>query len=466
MASKVKGRIGLLPLARPTFDVPFAEERLEAMLAALDRQGFETVGPRSLLFDAAATRAAIAELKRCRPEHILVLQVTFTDAGMAVEAAKAFDLPFSIWAIPEPRVGGRLRLNSFCGLNLAAHALGLAGRAFGYLLADPGPGSDAALAELLAGERRSVPVPTRVATGDDARGVAAANALRGARIARVGAPPDGFDTCAYDADALDALAGARVDELELDRLFAMACSAPDAAVGAARALAARDVAGLDAVDPGQLDRSLRLKAAIEGLKASGGYDAFAIRCWPEAFTEHGGAVCGPVSMMGEARTPCACEADVYGALSALLLQSVADAPAFLTDLVDIEAADDTAVVWHCGQAPISMADPDAVARATIHTNRRMPLLYEFPLKPGRVTFLRISQARGRTVAVIGGGEMLKRPMAFTGTSGVVRFDTPAETLLDRIMGAALEHHMALTYGDHRDALAAAAKTLGIPILDL
>jgi hypothetical protein len=29
-----------------------------------------------------------------------------------------------------------------------------------------------------------------------------------------------------------------------------------------------------------------------------------------------------------------------------------------------------------------MADPDAVKEATIHTNRKMPLLFEFPLKPG------------------------------------------------------------------------------------
>ncbi len=461
------GRVGLLPLGRPTFDVPFAEENLAAMLAALDRAGIETAGPRSLLFDADATRAAIGSLKDESIDRLLVLQVTFTDAGMAAEAANAFAQPLAIWSIPEPRVGGRLRLNSFCGLNLAAHALGLADRAFGYLHAAPdAPDVEAALRELLTGKRQAVPVETRAATGDDAHGVAAAQSIRGARIARIGKHPDGFPTCAYDAAALAALAGATVDELDLSDLFSRAGAVSADALARTRADAAADLAGLDAVDQAQLDRSLRLKPAIEALRAEGRYDAFAIRCWPETFTEYGGAVCGPVSMMGEARVPCACEADVYGALTTLLLQTVADAPAFLTDLVDLDAADDTGVVWHCGQAPISMADPDAVARATIHTNRKMPLLYEFPLKPGRVTVFRISQARGRPMAVIGGGEMLERPMAFTGTSGVVRFDTPAKHLLDRIMGAALEHHMALAYGDHRNALDAAARSLGLPVLDL
>jgi hypothetical protein len=35
--------------------------------------------------------------------------------------------PIAIWAVPEPRIGGRLRLNAYCGLNLAAHAHGRAG---------------------------------------------------------------------------------------------------------------------------------------------------------------------------------------------------------------------------------------------------------------------------------------------------------------------------------------------------
>jgi len=57
-------------------------------------------------------------------------------------------------------------------------------------------------------------------------------------------------------------------------------------------------------------------------------------------------------------------------------------------------------------------------------------------------------------------------MAFTGTSGVVRFDAPAAAVTRRILDAGLEHHMALAYGDHRAALVAAAARLGLPVLDL
>lgn len=460
-------RIAILPLGRPTFDVPFAESKLAAMLAALDATGHDIVGPRSLLFDAAATQAAIADVAGAAPDQVLILQVTFTDAAMSVAIANAFDRPLSIWAVPEPRLGGRLRLNAFCGLNLASHALGLAGRDFGWLYADADiPNIAGELAALLSGQRGAGRIAPAPATADPSVGAAVAGALSGKRIGRIGAHPDGFDTCAYDADAMKALTGVEVEAMELATLFDTARAAPAAETAAVRAAAALDLPDLDAVDQDQLDRSLALRVALDRIRAEGRFDAFAIRCWPETFTEYGGAVCGPVAQLGEARVPCACEADVYGALTQLMLQEVAQAPVFLVDMVDMDAADDTGVVWHCGQAPLSMADPDTPPSATIHTNRKMPLLYEFALKPGAVTLARISQAHGEPRLVLARAEMLKRPMAFTGTSGTLRFEAPAEQVLARVIGSGLEHHMGLIYGDHIAALHGVAAALGLPVLDL
>ncbi len=460
-------KLGLLALGRSTFDVDFAQQNFEAMLAALDEQGADLVGPRAILFDEAATLEAIEALKAAQVDQVMILQVTFTDAAMTAQIARAFEQPLSIWAIPEPRIGGRLRLNSFCGLNLAAHALGLSGRAFSWLYAAPDR-SDIAqeLSDLLAGERVAVPLELAPAPPANAHGQAIAVAIKGQRIARVGEHPAGFDTCAYDPARLKALAGVEVDALELGQLFDTAREADEAALADLRSQVAQDISGLEQVEAAPLDRSLRLKLALDALRQSGDYGAFAIRCWPETFTEYGGAVCGPASMMGEARVPCACEADVYGALTQMLLSQAADAPVFLTDLVDMDSDDDTGVVWHCGQAPLSMRDPQSPAEATIHTNRKQPLLYQFSLKPGPVTLMRISQARGRPHMVLSYADMLRRPMAFTGTSGVLRFQRPAKAVLSDIIASGLEHHMALAYGDHREALRGLAGALDLPILEL
>ncbi len=126
-------RIGVLALARPTFDVPFAEEVAAKAFAALDAAGVKTVGPRALhvrrgggkggtrRVEDAGRRSPVAaagDLHRCDHD------------GRTRQTAKA---PLAIWAFPEPRAGGRLRLNSFCGLNLALHALGRAGKSASYL---------------------------------------------------------------------------------------------------------------------------------------------------------------------------------------------------------------------------------------------------------------------------------------------------------------------------------------------
>lgn len=455
-------RIGILPLGRPTFDVPFAQEQLDGMLAVLDASGHEIIGPRNLLFDAAATQIGIADLRMAGVDQVLLLQVTFTDASMAVHVANAFtDTPLSIWAVPEPRLGGRLRLNAFCGLNLASHALGLNGRAFGWLYETP-EGADTAVADLLSGGRASGKLDATVEAETTPSPTAAR--MQGRRIGRIGSHPDGFDTCAYDADTLKSLTGVEVEALDLGTLFDTARAVDAGAAAALRNEADMLLDGLDTLDQGELDKSLRLKLALDELKSRNKFDAFAIRCWPETFTEYGGAVCGPVSMLGEARVPCACEADVYGAVTQMMLRDVADAPVFLVDLVDMDVEDNTGVVWHCGQAPASMAagKPDA----TVHTNRKMPLLYEFALKPGRVTLVRLSQSHGAPKLILSGAQMLDRPMAFTGTSGVMRFDRPADAVLDNVIASGLEHHMALAYGDFRPQLRQLAATLGLPVLEI
>ena len=162
--------------------------------------------------------------------------------------------------------------------------------------------------------------------------------------------------------------------------------------------------------------------------------------------------------------PCSCEADVNGTITQLVLSWMSDEPAFGSDLVSFDAEANEAVLWHCGLAPLAMADPDVQPEATIHSNRQMPLLMQFPLKPGRVTLARLSEATGEFRLVIGGGEMLKAPPAFTGTSGRIRFDLGAQAVMDTLMRGGLEHHVSITYGDHQDMLESLAGLLGLSVL--
>ena len=178
-----------------------------------------------------------------------------------------------------------------------------------------------------------------------------------------------------------------------------------------------------------------------------------------------------MSMLNEDHSPASCEADVNGTLTSLLLQSLSNRPAFITDLVSIDPDDDTGVLWHCGLAPVGVADPQAPIQGALHSNRNLPLLFDFPLKPGRVTLARLHrtgavQGTDAYQLVIGGGEMVRAPKSFTGTCGVIHFDAPADKVLDRIMGHGLEHHFSITYGDLSDELRVVAKLLDLPVIEL
>ena len=470
---------GVAALARPTFDVPFAEDMKNRAFAALEAAGIRTVGPRTLLFDRDAAERAMAEINAAGPiDLLLILQVTFTDATMTVKLAREARTPLAIWAVPEPRIGGRLRLNAYCGLNLAAHALGRAGVAHGSLYADP---SAPLLADSLRALARSYSLPaaslqsseSALAGFDlDRRRSAEQSAervlggLADSRITVVGKHPDGFDTCEFDPDLLARLARIKVDHVTLGELFDRARATDASRVAAVKDSAEAQVAGLGEVDAEQLDRSFRVFCALEDVQRDTGARGLAVRCWPEMFTEYGCAACGPMAMMNQKKVPSACEADVNGSVTQLILQELAGEPAWMADLVDITAADDTAVLWHCGLAPVSMCDPDFKPEATIHTNRRMPLLHQFPIKPGRITLARLSRSRNELKLVIAGAEVVRAPMAFTGCSGTVRFDRSAAEVSARILDEALEHHFALAYGDHRDALRALAVRWNVPVFEL
>jgi L-fucose isomerase-like protein len=463
--------LGVMALARSTFDVTYAEETVAKAFETLDALDARVVGPRELLFDADAAARALAELERRRLDLLLILQVTFTDAGTTRRIAQKIDAPLAFWAFPELRTGGRLRLNSLCGLHLAAHALSRAGRSYGWMHCAPdAAGAPARIGRLLAGQRPAAKSYARSGAsppeGAAARAESALARIAGARIGLVGERPDGFDTCDFDDGELERLLGLRIERVSLEQVFEIAKAQSALAVEEARARVERDLGGTEQVDQGALERSLRVFAAFSDLARSRKLSAFAVRCWPEFFTEYGCAACGPMAMLSEDGAPCACEADVYGAATNLLLQAIADAPPLMADLVAVDPVEDTSVLWHCGLAPLSMADPAERPRAGIHSNRGLPLLGEFALRPGRVTLARLSRSRGQTRLAIGGGRMLSAPMSFSGTSGVIRFDERAGEVLDRILEEGVEHHLSLAYGDFRTELGAVAERLSLRVLEL
>lgn len=445
--------VALVSIARPTFDVPLAQSVADTVRAQLIGAGYQIVGSGAdLIMDAAAVDQSLTALAAAEFDLVLLLQASFADSSMAVAIAETVQdrgVPLLLWAVPEARDGGRLRLNSLCGINLAGHALKRRNIPYTYVLL-------------------SADAPLALKTVEQlARAGRARRMLAHSRIGLIGEHPAGFDTCQYDAADLAALFGAQVVPLSLNQTLQQAAAVPVAArqafVDRATAVAP-NVADLDATaTAGTAGVYTALRERAEQDRLTG----IAVRCWPEFFTELGCAACGAMSMLTEENIPCSCEADVNGTLTLILLQAISGTQSFITDLVSVDGESDTAVLWHCGLAPFSMADPAYEIAGTVHSNRKLPLLFQFTLKPGRVTLARLhhTPTQGYQL-VIGGGEMISAPPSFSGTSGVIRFDRPALEVFDTVMTEGLEHHFCIVYGEFQAALRAFAQLVGLPVIGL
>jgi L-fucose isomerase-like protein len=290
--------------------------------------------------------------------------------------------------------------------------------------------------------------------------------LQTAKIWRVGDHPDGLDTCKFDPSRLKQSFGVEVVQADLDSFFQATKEADQGDVEVVLAKLMKGVDEIDSLDPEATRKSIASYLTLRHLSQDQNLHGLAVRCWPEFFTHLGCAACGAMSMLSDELIPCSCEADVNGTLTQMILQSLSGSPSFGTDMVSVDEERDALVLWHCGLAPLSMADPERPKRGTIHSNRKLPLLFDFTLKPGPVTIARLTEAFGDYKLVVGRGDMIRGPKSFSGTSGLLRLNRPVREVLDVILTEGLEHHISITYGDSIDALIAFAKLLRIPIIQL
>ena len=444
-------RVGFLSFVRPTFDVKEAEgiagQSRDVLLELGQRWQVDWALHPSVISTVGVAEQTAREWSG-QVDGLVIQFATFVDARFMDVLARQLDVPVVLWALREPgRYGERLSLNSLTGVNLAAHQLKRVGRSCEIVYGGLGE------TEVLERLRQSLLVWK------------ARKRLRHWSVLAVGDAPDGFMFSEPTSASLDRL-GIAVHRLSLPELFDKAERVPQTQVDAVIGLTEPHVSGMGALPQEQVSRYARLRSVLEAAVEETGAQAVAIRCWPEFFTEFGGAACSTVSALTENGVMSSCEADIFGALSMDILYQLTGSPAYLGDLVEIDEAAQGVVFWHCGAGAFSLARKDTGAQAGYHPNRNMGFTLEFGLKPGAVTVLRIGEVPGEGLrALVGVGEVLDDPQRFRGTSAKVRMagegDVKARTL--RVMALGFEPHYAIAYGDVRAEMLALLSSLGIPV---
>jgi L-fucose isomerase-like protein len=462
--------VALVALARPTFDLACAQANFDSARQLLIELGAQVVGPEHLLMtadDVAAVTLPAFDLP-------ILFMASFSDASPAVELLGKVKGPILAWSMREPgEVGERLKLNSMCGVNLAAHALMNVGQSIRHIHGNADePEVRAALKRALEGQLPPATTPDEIsgelAPTEEVQ--KALNWLHGKKVGAIGEAPVGFTPCVFDGPKLNSLFGLDVRQITIDNAFQRISSVKQSDTEIAYASAVAAQPSLSGVNVEQAKKVSSVEVAFDEWREEESLDAIAIRCWPEFPTDLGACVCSSLGRLSDRGTVTTCERDVLGAVTMLVCESLGSDENYLVDIVDLDAAQGLVRLWHCGSAATKLAADPTHATQYIHCNRQLGVAGNFPLKTGPVTLFRIdrdvdpSNSTGLRM-VVSRGESIPAPNHFQGNTATVVTQPDAATLVNGIVTGGYPHHLVISWIDVRPGLRRMASMLGIPLVE-
>jgi L-fucose isomerase-like protein len=428
--------LGVVCLTRGTFDHEEAArmyERTKAELGALENVTVHAVA--RPVMEADEAESAARQMAARPPDGLVILSGTFHLGHLALVLYKHFPkTPILLWAYNEPPYnGGKIRLNSVCGVNLDASNLYKAG---------------------------AVGVHCIVADYIDELWVDAVRmraALSNARVGMVGAHAHGFFNLDYDEMQNFREYGLLVDHYEIAEMHGQPVDEAERKAGETALRVLFDCTG---VTDAQAALAARLCVSTQKFMQRYRLDAAAVRCWPEYAAAYGIAPCAMMSVLQSRGVILGCEGDLEGTLSMLAAASAGAETPFLADLSQVNPAEDFALMWHCGAAPANLWDGKSVRSLDTYFAGGRGLTADFVLKSGTVSLVRIDSALGRTRLFIAGGRAVPMEKQIKGTYAKVLFEQGAKALLDTVTSAGVAHHIAMVYGEYRPVFALFAKIMG------
>jgi hypothetical protein len=462
--------VALVALARPTFDLTCAQANFDSARALLTELGATVVGPTELVMtveDVAAVSLPAADL------HILFM-ASFSDASPAVELLGKVTGPILGWSMREPgAVGERLKLNSMCGVNLAAHALMDAGQSIRHIHGNADePHVREAITAALNGKLPAALTPP-AHNGERASSDVVESALawlKGKKVGAVGEAPIGFTPCLFDGPQLNSLFGLDVRQISIDNAFERISQVTPERADTAYASALAAQPSLGDVNVEQAKKVYGVEVALDDWREEDALDAIAIRCWPEFPTDLGACICSSLGRLSDRGTVTTCERDVLGAVTMLVCEALGSDENYLVDIVDLVEKEGLVRLWHCGSAATKLAADPSSATQYIHCNRKLGVAGNFPLKTGPVTLFRIDRdvnpanKTGLRI-VLSRGESIPAPNHFQGNTATVRTEPDAAVLVNGIITGGYPHHLVISWVDVRPGIRALADSLGIPVVE-
>jgi len=178
----------------------------------------------------------------------------------------------------------------------------------------------------------------------------------------------------------------------------------------------------------------------------------AIECWSSTPAQLGVLPCQVIGELTDMGYPVACEADIHGAISSVLLHA-ADynrSSSFFADLTIRHPDNANAeMLWHCGPFPHSLRNEDSKpAMGNTGTG-------EWELKRGPVSIIRFDGVHGKYALLAGEGKTISGPKTKGTYAWMEVSDWPAWER--KIVEGPFIHHVSGIYGHFAHILLAACK---------
>lgn len=425
-------RLGIVCLARNTFDYNAAKELYDHILKDLEKlENVCICAVKELVMEVDDAKKAAKELYNYDVDGIAIISGTFHLGHLALEIKKVNDKPLLLWGLPElPYNGGKIRLNSVCGVNLNASNLVKSGCTdFTYIV-------DNKIDEDFI----------------DALRISAC--LKNAKVGLLGHHAHGFFNTDVDDLGLYKQFGILIEHYELEQLCNYNYDAKQKQEYYDKLSKVFDLKG---ISHKQAELVAELSAKLKAFTDDNKLNALAIRCWPEFASGFGIAPCAAMSILQSEDLVLACEGDIDCAITMLCHQAVGAKTPFMADLSQVNISENFALMWHCGVAPCNLCDGVCSPTLDTYFAGGRGVTAGFVMKSGLINIARFDSINGKYRLLQQKGKAIPMEKLLTGTYAKVIFDENMKKVLDKVVYSGIAHHVSMVYGDYTKAMSIFAK---------
>ncbi|RKX47964.1 MAG: fucose isomerase [Thermotogae bacterium] len=413
--------LGVLCLARKTFDYQAAKELYEKIkndLRKIDNVEWNFID--NLIFEVEEAKKAAKSLASSNIDGLIVISGTFHLGHLILEIHKELRKPLLLWGLDElPYNGGKIRLNSVCGVNLNASNL------------------------YKSGEKSYHVVIGNEVDKNWIDAIRIKKALNSSHIGILGYRAQGFFNLDIDELSTYREVGVLLDHYELDTIFNYKVDNDEVSEIRSEIEELFDVSGINKT---QLDKVVALSAKLKNFMNDENLNAIAIRCWPEFAEKFGISPCAAMSYIQSKGFITGCEGDVEGVLSMIAQKAIGAETPFLADFSQVDFEKNYALLWHCGVAPCNLAYEKSERSLDTYFAGGRGVTADFVMKPGEFSVCRLDSANGKYRIFLAHGQAVPMEKVLKGTYMKAIFDENVKDVLNRVIYHGIAHHVSVSYG--------------------